>query len=32
MTASIAILTIVTVVGFGLTARALQRFQVRAGD
>jgi ABC-2 type transport system permease protein len=32
MTASIAILIIVTVVGFGLTARALQRFQVRAGD
>jgi len=32
MTASIAILTIVTLVGFVLTARALQRFQLRAGD
>lgn len=31
-TISIVILAVVTVVGFLLTARALQRFQVRAGD
>lgn len=31
-TISVVILTVVTIVGFLLTARALQRFQVRAGD
>ena len=29
---SVVILVVVTIVGFVLTARALQRFQVRAGD
>jgi hypothetical protein len=29
---SVVILAVVTIVGFVLTARSLQRFQVRAGD